>query len=135
MVGPADADRVPRPKTCEELAASAINLALANYRILVCATAVVLVPTFVVGGAALGYWREKSATGLNPTGGARTAELIGLAVFVFGGLLAQAAGVHAATNLAGPHGRLAPVGPCRFLPDRGLSSWPASPSWCCRVSD
>ncbi len=83
-----------------ELAASAINLGLANYRILICATAVVLVPTFVVGGTALGYWREKSAASLNPTGGARTAELIGLAVFVFGGLFAQAAGVHAATNLA-----------------------------------
>ncbi len=100
VVGPADADRVPRPKDARELAASAISLALANYRILACATAVVLVPTFVVGGAALGYWREKSATGLNPTGGARTAELIGLAVFVFGGLLAQAAGVYAATDLA-----------------------------------
>ena len=98
--GRSDADRGSRPKDARELAASAINLALANYRVLICATAVVLVPTFVVGGTALGYWREKSATSLNSTGGARTAELIGLAVFVFGGLLAQAAGVHAATNLA-----------------------------------
>ena len=68
VVGSADADRGSRPKDARELAASAINLGLANYRILICATAVVLVPTFVVGGTALGYWREKSAASLNPTG-------------------------------------------------------------------
>ena len=39
-------------------------------------------------------------TNLNSTGSARTAEVAGIAVFVLGNLLAQAAGVHAATNLA-----------------------------------
>ncbi|MGP8163443.1 MAG: glycerophosphoryl diester phosphodiesterase membrane domain-containing protein [Acidimicrobiales bacterium] len=100
VVGPAAADGVPRPKTARELASSAISLGLGNYRVLISATAVVLVPTFVVGGAAFAYWRAKSVTNLNSTGSARTAEVAGIAVFVLGNLLAHAAGVHAATNLA-----------------------------------
>lgn len=100
MAGFATADNEPRLRTASELAARAIRLALGNYRVLISAIAVILVPTFVVGGAALAYWRAKSPTSLNPTGTARVAELVGVAVVVFGNLLAQAAGIHAATNLA-----------------------------------
>jgi uncharacterized membrane protein len=100
VAGFAAADSNPRPKSARELASSAISLALGNYRVLIGAIAVVAVPAFVVAGAALGYWRAKSPTSLNPTGSARVAELIGVAVLVLGNLLAQAVGVHAATNIA-----------------------------------
>ncbi|HXZ82203.1 MAG TPA: glycerophosphoryl diester phosphodiesterase membrane domain-containing protein [Acidimicrobiales bacterium] len=100
MAGFATFDSDLPPKTAPELASRAIRLALGNYRVLIGAVAVVLIPTFVVGGAALGYWRAKSATSLNPTGAARVAELIGVTVLVFGNLFAQAVGVHAAANIA-----------------------------------
>jgi hypothetical protein len=100
VVGPAAAHDSPRPKSARELAASAISLGVGNYRVLIGATAAVLVPTFVVGGAALAYWRARSGTSLNPVGSARAAEFVGVAVIVLGNLLAQAAGIHAATNLA-----------------------------------
>jgi hypothetical protein len=100
VIGPAAAHDSPRPKSARELAASAISLGVGNYRVLIGATAAILVPTFVVGGAALAYWRARSGTSLNPAGSARTAEFVGVAVIVLGNLLAQAAGIHAATNLA-----------------------------------
>jgi len=100
VVGPAAAHEGPRPKSARELAVSAISLGIGNYRVLIGATAVVLVPTFVVGGAALAYWRARSGMSLSPVGSARAAEFVGVAVFVLGNLLAQAAGIHAATNLA-----------------------------------
>ncbi len=78
----------------------AIRLAFGNYRALVSAVVVVLAPTFVIGGAALGYWWANSATRLNPTGAARLAELTGLVVLVLGNLLAQAAGAQVATSVA-----------------------------------
>jgi hypothetical protein len=89
-----------RPKTATELASGSIRLAFANYWTLLRAVGIVLIPTFVLGGIVLGYWRDHQAGGLAASGPARTAELVAVAVIVLGDLFAQAVGVEVAVCAA-----------------------------------
>jgi len=71
---------------------------MAHYRALLASVSIVLVPSLVVGAASLGYWRSVSYS-TRPHGALGVAaEVVGLAVVLIGGFLAQAAGVHAATS-------------------------------------
>lgn len=88
----------PPPPRASELAGSAVRLAMANYRALLLAVSVVLVPSLVVGATALGYWRSVSYSSSPHRLLGSVAEVVGLAVVLLGGFLAQAAGVHAATS-------------------------------------
>lgn len=87
----------PAPSAAQ-LASSAVRLATTHYRALLSAVGVVLVPSLVVGAAALGFWRSRTYTGARGGGLAVAAEVAGVAVVVLGNFLAQAAGVHAATS-------------------------------------
>ena len=80
-----------------QLASAAFTTALAHYRALVTAVAVVLVPTAAIGGVALGIARS-DASAHPSSGSASFTEVVALFVVVVGSLLAQAAGVHAATS-------------------------------------
>ncbi|MCU1493382.1 MAG: hypothetical protein JWO62_1146 [Acidimicrobiaceae bacterium] len=89
----------PAPRAAE-LATAAVRLAAAHYRALLSAVAIVLVPSVLVGAAALGYWRSVSDAHGATSGLARLAEVVGILAVVLGNFFAQAAGVHAATSAA-----------------------------------
>lgn len=90
----------PRSLSATKLASASIRLAVTNYWALLRATSLVLVPTFVIGGIALGYWRGHQAVTLKATGPARSAEFVAVGVIILGNLFAQAAGIHAAASAA-----------------------------------
>jgi hypothetical protein len=80
-----------------QLASWAFTTALAHYRALFAAIAVVLVPTAAIGSVALGVARSDASA--HPSSSSATlAEVVALFAVVVGSLLAQAAGVHAAAS-------------------------------------
>ncbi len=88
----------PPPPGPSVLAGAALRLAFGHYRALLASVAVVLVPSLVLGAAALGYWRSVGYSASPHRALGSVAEVVGLAVVVLGASLAQAAGVHAATG-------------------------------------
>jgi hypothetical protein len=77
-----------------------VRLTSSHYKALLLAVAAVLVPTLVVGGASIGYWRAVTTSSGRTSALATVAEVVGLTIVVLGTFLAEAAGVHAATSAA-----------------------------------
>jgi hypothetical protein len=100
VAGHAIVDGEPRPMSGPELALGAIRLAFTNYRVLIKAIAVILVPTFVIGGVLSGYSRSLGTTGAKPSGSSELVELLAIAVFLLGNFFAQAVGARAVADLA-----------------------------------